>query len=101
MIVELIIFGVTYISMLVGLWIKINLKIKELEIKITNIEFKQDKYESQTLNKLESIESKLETKINHILEKQDVMYEKLTILQTEHNISQCNFIRYMEQNERK
>jgi len=72
---------------MIGVWINLNLKIKELEVKILNIEMEQNSI-NKRIDKNEDY-SRQDHKVFD--EKLDKIFELLTTLVAEHNFQKCSF----------
>lgn len=72
---------------LISVWVNLNLKIKELEVKILNIELEQNSI-NKRIDKNENISREDHKAIE---DKLDKIFELLTTLVTEHNIQKCKY----------
>lgn len=72
---------------MIGVWLNLNLKIKELEVKILNIEIEQNSI-NKRIDKNES-----NSREDHIAlsEKLDEIMKLLTVLATEHQVQKCKY----------
>jgi prephenate dehydrogenase len=72
---------------MIGVWVNLNLKIKELEVKILNIEIEQN-----TINKrIDKNESNSREDHMNLADKLDEIMKLLTTIATEHQVQKCTY----------
>lgn len=77
-----------FIGSLITLWVNVTTKMKEIDVKILNMQQKFEDIKNERIEVIQFI-NKLHEKLEQIDNKIDKQFEQLTILQTEHNAQLC------------
>lgn len=86
--ISAIIALIVMIGSILTVWVKINIKLKEMEMKILEISHKIEQIDQERVDILKLIEKNNERiwqKLDSIAEKLDEKFNVLTVLKTEHD----------------
>ena len=80
--------AISMIAMIVGSWVALNVKLKEFDMKIRELESKMDNYQKDRnaiLDKIEKSNELMQSKIDKLTQKVDEKFDLILVLKTEHD----------------
>ena len=87
--------AISMIAMIVGSWVALNVKLKEFDMKIRELESKMDNYQKDRntiLDKIEKSNELMQSKLDKLTQKVDEKFDLILVLKTEHDAMKatCN-----------
>lgn len=80
--------AISMIAMIVGSWVALNVKLKEFDMKIRELESKMDNYQKDRniiLDKIEKSNELMQSKLDKLTQKVDEKFDLILVLKTEHD----------------
>ena len=90
--ISAIVAAIVMIGSILTVWVKLNIKLKEMEMRILEISHKIEQIDQERVDILKLIEKNNERiwqKLDSISEKLDEKFNVLTVLKTEHEQFKC------------
>lgn len=85
--------AISIIAMIIGSWVTLNVKLKEFDMKIRELENRMDNYQKDRnaiLDKIEKNNELMQTKLDRLTQKVDEKFDLILVLKTEHDAMKEN-----------
>ena len=85
--------AISMIAMIVGSWVALNVKLKEFDMKIRELESKMENYQKDRntiLDKIEKSNELMQSKLDKLTQKVDEKFDLILVLKTEHDAMKAN-----------
>ena len=86
--------AISMIAMIVGSWVALNVKLKEFDMKIRELENRVDNYQKDRnaiLDKIEKNNELMQTKLDRLTQKVDEKFDLILVLKTEHDAMKATY----------